>query len=74
MLRLGEVVIITSNHDHSRDHRVLCDIDNYKEKFDADLLRVNEFNLFILRTLWNLDVCSLLLPHLKDLISSKYER
>ena len=34
MLRLGEVVIITSNHDHSRDHRVLCDIDNYKEKFD----------------------------------------
>ena len=47
---------------------------HYKEKFDADLLRVNEFNLFILRTLWNLDVCSLLLPHLKDLISSKYER
>lgn len=74
MWRLGEVVIITSNHGHSRDHRVLCDIDNYKGKFEADLYRVNGFNLFILRTLWNLDVCSLLLPHLKDLISSKYER
>ena len=32
------------------------------------------FLISLYRTLWNLDVCSLLLPHLKDLISSKYER
>lgn len=31
------------------------------------------FLISLYRTLWNLDVCSLLLPHLKDLISSKYE-
>lgn len=35
----------------------------------VDLLNV----LCLKQTLWNLDVCSLLLPHLKDLISSKYE-
>ncbi|CAH3183464.1 unnamed protein product [Porites lobata] len=35
----------------------------------VDVLNV----LCLKQTLWNLDVCSLLLPHLKDLISSKYE-
>lgn len=35
----------------------------------VDLLNV----LCLKQSLWNLDVCSLLLPHLKDLISSKYE-
>ncbi|KAJ7383140.1 Katanin p80 WD40 repeat-containing subunit B1 [Desmophyllum pertusum] len=35
----------------------------------VDLLNV----LCLKQTLWNLDVCSLVLPHLKDLISSKYE-
>lgn len=35
----------------------------------VDLLNV----LSLKQSLWNLDVCSLLLPHLKELISSKYE-
>lgn len=48
---------------------VQVSVDMNDQAILVDLLNV----LCLKQTLWNLDVCSLLLPHLKDLISSKYE-